>query len=389
MALSDNLAAGYQLAEASGNALDVLLSNDLTASGSPGSGTGKVGNCRTFNGSSQYFSKADNATLSTGDIDFSGMAWVSISNTSSYPIVGHKGWAASGSNREWVCYYDGGGSARFKFEVGYGASQRTVTANNYGAVSTNTFVLVAFGHNASTNEIWISVNAGTPDTTAHSDGVNDGNGDFVIGASVSQGLYYPGSIDEFYFFKRDIRSDLSSFYNSGSGLAYSSWAGGSPTHYSLTCDYGSFALSGQSASLRVDRKLTAAHGTYAITGQDANLIANRILAASHGAYTITGQAAALTVARKLTAEQGSYTLTGQAAALVAGRMLAAAQGSFTLSGQDAVLRAARRLVAGHGTITITGQDVTLTYSGEAVVVPASITVQTAYRLLQRRRTHTT
>jgi len=220
LALTDNHAYGYALNEASGNFLDVLLSNDLTASGSPGSGTGKLGNCRTFNGSNQYASRADNATLSTGDIDWSVMAWINTASISGFPVLAHKGWPGGSANSEWVIYLNGG---KPTLEVGFGTSTSTPLAHGT-TLSNGTWYLLAAGHDSVNNQLWISLNAGTPVTQTHMPGVNDGTGDFVIGASVSQGLYWNGSIDEFHFFKRDIRSDLAAFYNSGAGD--DTWYGG-------------------------------------------------------------------------------------------------------------------------------------------------------------------
>ncbi len=379
MALTDNLAAGYALDEASGNFLDVLGSNDLTIANSPGTTTGKVGNARTFGGNTSG-SHADNATLSTGDINFSVMQWVNTNTTSGFPVSVNKGWQGTGNaNREHVFYLNAGVPTA---EFGFGTSSIPVAWGS--AISTGTFYFVAYGHNASTNEIWISVNAGTPVTASHSSGVNDGTGDFVIGASLSQSLFWDGMIDELFFFKRDIRSDLATFYAAGAGQAYP-WSGGGPT-YTLTAGQGSYTLTGQTAGLRAARKLTAAQGSFTLTGQSAGLLARRILTASQGAYTLTGQAAGLKAARKLTAAQGSYTLTGQSASLLANRILSAGQGSFALTGQAAVLKAARRIAAGQGSFVLTGQDVTLTYSGGGVVVvPLLITEADAFRIRQRRK----
>lgn len=61
--------------------------------------------------------------------------------------------------------------------------------------------------------------------------------------------------------------------------------------YTLTCDAGSFTL----------------------TGQDAALVATRIFTADAGSFTLTGQAATFAVTRTLACDAGAFTLTGQAA----------------------------------------------------------------------------
>ncbi len=206
--------------------------------------------------------------------------------------------------------------------------------------------------------------------------VTAGNGTRV-GDLGDGGVSFDGGWDDLSLYNRVLNPNAIKLLATRPGIAYERErrartaefvaGGGSPTDYTLEWEHGTFSATGQSIGLRTDRKLLTDHGT----------------------ASITGQAVPLTVGRKLAVAHGTLAIAGQAAALTAGRRLPVAHSSLSVAGQDAVLRAARRLVAGHGTITITGQDVTLTYSGEAVVVPASITVQTAYRLLQRRRTQTT
>lgn len=116
-------------------------------------------------------------------------------------------------------------------------------------------------------------------------------------------------------------------------------SGGGPT-YTLSAAYGSFTLTGNTASLKASRKITT----------------------SAGSYTLTGNTSSLKASRKLTGASGSFTLTGQAALLVTARKLVAAQGSYSLSGQASSLRAARKLVVAHGTFALSGQNVTLVYT---------------------------
>lgn len=90
----------------------------------------------------------------------------------------------------------------------------------------------------------------------------------------------------------------------------------SATGYTLTADYGSFALSCQDAVLIVARKLTATHGEFVLSGQVVGLLANRILSGDYGEFVLTGQDATLSRTRSLLADAGYYTLTGQDADLL-------------------------------------------------------------------------
>ena len=78
MSLLTDLVSYWKLDEASGDALDSHGTNNLTVNGSIGTAAGKIGSARDLesSGSDQYFSLADNASLSTGDIDFSVAGWV-------------------------------------------------------------------------------------------------------------------------------------------------------------------------------------------------------------------------------------------------------------------------------------------------------------------------
>lgn len=224
MALSDNLTAYWPCDEASGSILDSHGSNDLTESAGDtiDSATGKVGGARDFEaGETEYAEIADNADLSTGDIDFSFSVWVNPEATTGFPVVLGK-WTSSTSTREYVLFL-ASGAPRFSVT----SSGSATTEVTWGAaLSTGTWYHICFGHNATTNEIWITVDAGTPVTAAHTTGVRDGTRPFELGASSIQSLYWDGLIDEVGFWKRDIRSDVAELYNSGNGRDYAYISGG-------------------------------------------------------------------------------------------------------------------------------------------------------------------
>lgn len=129
--------------------------------------------------------------------------------------------------------------------------------------------------------------------------------------------------------------------------------------YTLTCDYGSFTLSGQAAALKKDSQLVMAQASFTLTGQAVNLLHGYTLSLTHGSFTLSGQTAGLTAQRLITAVQASYTLSGQAATLQRNCPLTADYGSFTLTGQDANLTSARKLTADYGSFTVTGQVTSL------------------------------
>lgn len=113
--------------------------------------------------------------------------------------------------------------------------------------------------------------------------------------------------------------------------------GGGGTAYTLTANAGSYAISGQSATLVRGRVLTCQAGAYVISGQSATLAVGRVLTCQAGAYTISGQSATLVHNRILTCEAGSYVIAGQDATLVHNRVLTCEAGAYNISGQSANL----------------------------------------------------
>lgn len=107
--------------------------------------------------------------------------------------------------------------------------------------------------------------------------------------------------------------------------------------FTLTANSGSFALTGQAATLRAARTLAASSGSFALTGQPANLAAGRKLPAASGSFALTGQNVNFLIGKRLDAQASSFALTGQAAGLQAARRLPVAIGLYVLTGQDATL----------------------------------------------------
>lgn len=118
--------------------------------------------------------------------------------------------------------------------------------------------------------------------------------------------------------------------------------------------------------------LTSNLGTYALSGQDATLRNARRIAAENATYTLSGQAATARVARLLTSALGTYTESGQDASLLAARRLTSAAATYTLTGQTATLLRALKVAGGLGGFTLNGQDATLDYSGSNPLLDADL-----------------
>jgi hypothetical protein len=155
---------------------------------------------------------------------------------------------------------------------------------------------------------------------------------------------------------------------------------------------GLFTVTGQDASLRVNRLLAAEYGEFTLTGQDATLTevtaqtpvyaapipplsflelstaGQYVLTCEPGLFAVAGQAAALTKSKQLVCEFGSFVVSGAPA--VRDLQITAERGTFVEFGIDAQLGLApRTLTAAYAGFTVTGFDATLTYEtvGERVL----------------------
>lgn len=226
MTLLTGLRSHWKLDETSGTSPDAHGSTSLAEINAVGSGTGKILGARVFVASNGgRLMAASNADLQMGDEDFSGAIWVKLASKSSRQGIMVKG--VNGSGGEWWLEYDNSAD-RFIFYVcatsGFGGVTGA-TANTLGSPSTGTWYLLAGGHNATANETWISVDAGTPDTASFSSGVYAGTGNFELGSYSEFALNFDGTLDEASLWGRDVRADLSTLYNGGAGLPYSSFGG--------------------------------------------------------------------------------------------------------------------------------------------------------------------
>ncbi len=221
MALTDSIVAYWKLDAASGNESDSHGSNTLTVVGTVGSAAGKIGNARTNDGTGgNDLGRADNADLSTGDIDFTLQAWVYLNAKAATQILAGK-WAGGEGNFEYLLWYDNTGD-RWMFSVtpdGAAASLVSVTADNFGSPPTATWHLLHAWHDAAGNQLGVTVNAGTANTASHSTGVFDGASDFMLLSDGVSGL--DGRADEAALWKRVLSAtERSELYNGGAGLTY-------------------------------------------------------------------------------------------------------------------------------------------------------------------------
>lgn len=219
MPLSTNLIAAWEGNEASGNAPDSTASGlTLTDNNTVTSGTGLVNAlARLFTAAnSESLTRASEAALVTGDIDFSFEAWF---KATTIPGDGSIVCKASAFITDYRIYLHNA--------VGPVLETDGTTVTWGTALSTATWYQVICWHDATANQLGITVNDGTPQTVAEGNN-NTSTGVFAIGKRGSNNDgYFNGLIGPVRFWKRMLTSlERTELYNGGAGRTYAYITGG-------------------------------------------------------------------------------------------------------------------------------------------------------------------
>ncbi len=199
-AFLDNLEAHFKL-NTGALTTDSAGSNTLTNNNTVTEETGILDVAGQFTAATnEYLSIADNASMSTGDIDFTIVAWVYQDSTGTVRSVASKG----GTNQyEWHIDIDGSEKPFFQIYTPAGGNRGQATWGS--GLSASTWHLIVAWHDATANTVNIQVDNGIP-VSAAATGPTDGTGAFHIGNLVDVGRYMDGRIDSFSFFKRVLTS---------------------------------------------------------------------------------------------------------------------------------------------------------------------------------------
>ena len=217
----DEISAGSNALDKHSNALALALTNN------PGVADGKVyAKARSFDGSTQWFSRNTEAMLSTGDIDFAVAAWVYPTNANATHAIAGKYRLTASANREWLLRIS---ASRYEFRVSATGSFPTVAtvANTYGAPALNTWTFVCAWHDSVSNTLNISINNGMVDSVAHTTGVFASNAPLMLGTydDATPDTFWSGRIGPVKFWKGATlaAAQRTALYNAGAGLAYSAF----------------------------------------------------------------------------------------------------------------------------------------------------------------------
>lgn len=221
--LTDSLVSYWKLDEASGTRNDSHGTNHLTDNNTVTQAVGKIENAAQFTAANtEYLSVASNATLQTGDIDYTIACWVYLDSKTTYRLLVMKDGFPTAGQREYGLTYDFGAD-RFVFAV-FTATDvaRQAVANSLGSPATGTWYLVIGWHDSVANTVNIQVNNGTVDSTSTGGALQAAStAPVTFGAASGFAFYHDGRLDEALFTKQVLSSEQrAALYHSTSGLAY-------------------------------------------------------------------------------------------------------------------------------------------------------------------------
>src|SRR3990167_7828698 len=180
----------------------------------------KSGNSAQFTAANlEYFSIADNAALSMGDIDFTLVGWFYFDSVPGLNTPNH--FLGKWSGEYLLNIEDISGTLRLRFWVRDTANTTTTgrPANSLGTPAINTWYYIIAWHDSVNDTLNIQVNNGTVDTTSgYTGGVRNGTTDFTIGASSAGGSPMSGRSHDVIIAKQIYTAAERTFlYNDGNG----------------------------------------------------------------------------------------------------------------------------------------------------------------------------
>lgn len=203
----NNINAYYKLDESSGNASDSIGGNTLTNNGTVTYGTGKINNGAINNATNtKYLAAASSISYSSG----TNRTWNFWYNATAFTGYLLDNLNSAGGGLRMIAY--GGGDS----QIHMFANGNEVLS---GTLSTSTWYMVTITKTGTTYELFI--NGTSKGTTAV--GALSYTGDYFVGlnSGPTGGGGGNGTIDEIGVWSRVLTSgEISSLYNSGSGLAY-------------------------------------------------------------------------------------------------------------------------------------------------------------------------
>lgn len=234
--------AHWTLGEATGeDRVDSIGGLHLAPVNAPAQQFGHVGYGTSFvRASSQYLQGSGSSVLAGSDRNFTFAVVVNPSTFAGSGDVNIIFSKDNGVDYEYELFYSGG-LQRWSFAVFNIALNAVVRANNFGVPVAGGKCLIVCWHDATNDQIGISVNNDTPDTTSYSGGVEAASYPFKVGAEAG-GFYFDGTVEQLSFWDNHVldAGEITELWADGQILKLAEFADGeaTPEHVFLSNDSG-------------------------------------------------------------------------------------------------------------------------------------------------------
>lgn len=223
----------WEMKESSGNITGAHAAISLTETGGTIGTVACGGSGRALRDfeqdSTQYFTTADSSALSLGsDTSFTIVAFVdgeNYTNGGANQVIAAKNDNTSGG--EWALSHVDAFGFQLRVYGGDSDYQNDVYIGG-GDITAVGCAMVACWHDAGADQVGCSLNAGSANTQAHTNGTRDSTKNFTIGAFDGGIRTWDGGIGQVIFIKGAVLSgaNLTEIYNSAAGVDYSDISGG-------------------------------------------------------------------------------------------------------------------------------------------------------------------
>ena len=221
--LNSRVFAYYKMDEASGDRADsgsgaLTLTDNNTVTQAAGA---KIGNAAQFTKANLEFLSSASASFARGDTDWSYVTWL-YADTLPGAAENHSVLSKDNAvnDRGYFLTLNGDAGPAYQFLVYDGASTQIGGVTDPQVIGDGAWHMLACGHRASSNDVWISTDAAAKTVAATTGAAGDSATDLQIGALVSI-LSWSGRMDETAFFNTDVSAtELAYLYNSGDGRTY-------------------------------------------------------------------------------------------------------------------------------------------------------------------------
>lgn len=365
--------ATYNLSEVSGDAVAQTGGIDLLGHGGIGSTTGKFGLARVF-AAGKYFDMTD-AIFEIDDTDWFATIWAFIpTGVSSNGCILTKSNSSSGSY--FLTYRIATGFMEWEVYSASGFGGKTSVLS--GPVSLDGWRLICIKHSATNNLIGISLDGGAFTTASHSAGVYDGSLLFELGLDAFSNQL-SGNLDDLVIGKgyEFTDADAAALWNSGTGVAFSSWAGGgggSPV--TVTPGVASLTITRFAPTVSTPRLVTPGVRSLALSTFAPTVSTPRLIAPGVRSLSLSAFAPIASTPRLVTPGKLSLTLSSFAPTVLTPRVVT--PGTLALS----ITRYAPGVTGGQGKTVIPGtRSLSLSTFAPTVTAGGAVTVAPGARAL--------